>query len=329
MSDDVKLCMIGAGAHAARNMYTHFPMLKGGRFLANADLDLNRAKIQAARVGIPASYTDYREMLDKEKPDGVVVCINSTMHAKLAPELMDMGFHVYTEKPNAVTLEQCLKVREAARRTKKICMTAYKKRFAPAYNKAKEIITSAEFGKPVLLNLLRTRKPHKPSPDPKNAYMLDWGCHAIDLLSYLFGNISRVSAVTTGAEPQAYVVQITFANGAIGSFTVTERINGRNLEEVLAVGSEGVLVRCTDSIEMEASKHQQPFAAYKNDFVNGSANGGVEQGFVGELQAFIDAIRNGTTPDANIESSTHTMAVYEAIQKSAAANGAITEVEAV
>lgn len=329
MSQDIKLCMIGAGQHAARNMYTHFPMLSGGRFVANADLDLNRAKAQAARVGIPASYGDYREMLSAEKPDGVVICINSTMHAKLAPELLDLGFHVYTEKPNCVTLEQCLKTRDAARRAQKICMTAYKKRFAPAYNKAKAIIADASFGKPVLLNLLRTRKPHRVSSDPKDAYLLDWGCHAIDLLTYLFGTISRVSAVTTGVEPQAYVVQLTFTSGAIGSFTVTERINGRNLEEIIAVGSEGVMVRCTDSIEMLATKHQQPFAAYKNDFVNGSANGGVEQGFVGELQAFIDAIKNGTTPDANIETSTHTMAVYEAIQKSATEGGAMTDVEAV
>jgi predicted dehydrogenase len=251
------------------------------------------------------------------------------MHAKLAPELLDAGYHVYTEKPNCTTLAECLKVRDAARRTKKICMTAYKKRFAPAYNKAKAIIADAGFGKPVLLNLLRTRKPFKPTGQAKDAYMLDWGCHAIDLLTYLFGNITRLSAVTTGDEPQAYVVQLTFANGAIGAFTVTERINARNLEEIVAVGSEGVLVRCTDSTEMIATRHGQPFAAYKNDFVNGAANGGVEQGFVGELQAFIDAIKNGTTPEANIESSTHTMAVYEAIQKSAAARGAITDVEAV
>lgn len=328
MPEDIKLCMIGAGQHAGWNIYTHFPMLKGGRVIANSDLDLGRAKHHAARVGITSSYADYQEMLAKEKPDGVIVCINSVMHAKLAPELLDAGFHVYTEKPSCNTLAECVAMRDAARRNKKICMTAYKKRFAPAYNKAREIIAGDAFGQPVLLNLLRTRGPFKPSANPHDAYMLQWGCHAIDLLTYLFGNVKRLSAITTGAEPQAYAIHLTYANGAVGTFTVSERVGGRNIEDIVAIGSNGVVVRCTDSIEMIATKNQQPFAAYKNDFVNGAANGGIEQGFVGELQAFVDAIKTGTMPDANIESGTHTMAVYEAIQKSAASNGAITEVEA-
>src|SRR5687767_12901458 len=185
MSQDIKLCMIGAGQHAGWNIYTHFPMLKGGRVVANADLNLERAKAQAARVGITSTYGDYREMLAKEKPDGVIVCINSTMHAKLAPELLDAGLHVYTEKPNCNTLAECVKVRDAARRNKKICMTAYKKRFAPAYVKAREIARSESFGKPVLLNLLRTRGPFAASQNPHDAYMLQWGCHAIDLLTFL------------------------------------------------------------------------------------------------------------------------------------------------
>ena len=329
MSEDVKLCMIGAGQHAGWNIYTHFPMLQRGRVIANADLNLDRARAQAARVGIARTYGDYREMLAAEKPDGVIVCVNSAFHARVAPELLEAGFHVYTEKPSCNTLAECVKMRDAARRAKKICMTAYKKRYAPAYVKAKALLADERFGKPVLLNLLRTRGPFTISNDPNQAYMLQWGCHAIDLLTYLYGQVASLSAITTGDEPQAYAIHLRYASGAVGTFTVSERVGGRNLEEVVMIGSGGVVVRCTDSIEMTASKNGQPFAAYKNDFVNGSANGGIEQGFVGELQAFIDAIRSGEPPEGNIEQGTHTMAVYEAIQASAAAGGRLTDVEVV
>jgi predicted dehydrogenase len=329
MSDETKLCMIGAGQHASWNIYTHFPLLKGARIVANADLNVEKAEAQASRVGIPKSYGDYQQMLATEKPDGVIVCVNSTFHAKVAPELLDAGFHVYTEKPNCNTLAECLKIREVARRNRKICMTAYKKRFAPAYQRTRAIIASDTFGKPVLLNLLRTRGPFKPTGIPIDNYMLQWGCHAIDLLTYLFGNVKRLSAITTGAEPQAYAIHLQYQNGGIGTFTVSERVAGRNIEEVTAIGSEGVVIKTHNSIEMLATKNQQPFEHYLKDFVNGAANGGVEQGFVGELQAFIDAIRTGQAPEANIEQGTHTMAVYEAIEKSAAAKGALTDVEAI
>jgi predicted dehydrogenase len=329
MSDEIKLCMIGAGQHAGWNIYPHFPLLKGGRVVANADLNLEKAQQQARRVGIANTYSDYQQMLAKEKPDGVIVCINSTMHARLAPELLDAGYHVYTEKPNCNTLAECVKVREAARRNKKICMTAYKKRFAPAYQRTRAIIASETFGQPVLLNLLRTRGPFKISGNPTDNYMLQWGCHAIDLLTYLFGNVSRLSAITTGAEPQAYAIHLQYASGAVGTFTVSERVAGRNIEEVTAIGAGGVVIKTHNSIEMMATKNQQPFEHYLKDFVNGAANGGIEQGFVGELQAFIDAIRTGQPPEANIEQGTHTMAVYEAIEKSAAAKGALTDVAVV
>jgi predicted dehydrogenase len=255
--------------------------------------------------------------------------VNSTFHARIAPELLDRGFHVYTEKPNCNTLAECRAVLAAARRNRRICMTAYKKGFAPAYAKSRQIIRSPQFGQPVLLNVLRTRGPGAPTQDPVAAYMLQWGCHAIDLLTFLFGDIRQVSCVRTGETPWAYAMHLVYRSGAIGTFTVCDRIKGPNLEEVTILGSEGVVITVDNSIEMIASQHGQPFAAHKPDFVNGSAQGGVEQGFVGELQAFVEAIRSGQPPEANIEQATHTMAVYEAIQQSAADAGRTVEVEAV
>jgi predicted dehydrogenase len=329
MPEELKLCMIGAGAHASYNIYPYFHFLKGGRVVANADLDIEKAKAIGSKFGINRSYSDYHEMLEKERPDGVLICVEAKFHARTSVELLNKGYHVYTEKPSSTSLDECRTMLAASKQNKRICMTAYKKRFAPAYVKARQIIQSPEFGKPVLLNLLRTKGPDKPSDDPNRAYMLQWGCHAIDLLTFLFGPIQRVSAIKIGDTPWAYAMHLQYASGAIGTFSVCDRIKARNLEDVTIIGSEGVVIKVDNSIEMIASKHNQPFAAHKGDFVNGSANGGREQGFVGELQAFVDAITSGQQPEANIEQGSHTMAVYEAIQKSASAGGKLLEVEAI
>lgn len=326
MTDNLRLCMIGAGGHSSRRMYPCFHLLRGAAVVANADLDVDRAKRVGQPFGIPRSYNDYRPMLQAEKPDGVLVCVNSTFHAKVAVELLNGGYHVYVEKPSCNTLDEARAMLAASRKQGRVCMTAYKKRFAPAYMKAKAIIDGQAFGRPTLMTLLRTRGPHTPTDTPHDAYLLQWGCHVVDLVCYLFGNVVAVTAMKTGPSPHAYAVSFRFANDALGTFAVTDRIKGRNWEHVSIVGSEGVSIQVENSTEMLAAQHNQPFAAHKPDLVSGSSDGLFEQGYVGEIQAFIDAIRTGEPPEANIEQGAHTMAVYEAIQQSAERGGALTEV---
>ncbi len=328
MPEDLKLCMIGAGGHSSRNMYPYFWQLRSAGVVANADLDRERAERVASKFGIQRSYTDYREMLKEEHPVGVLVCVNSTFHAEVAVELLEQGYHVYLEKPSCNTLAEARAMLEASRKSKRICMTAYKKRFATAYTKAKAIIDGSDFGDPALLTLLRTRGPHTPTDNPIDAYLLQWGCHVVDLVCYLFGPVAEVAAMKTGDSPHAYAVSFRFANGAIGTFAVTDRMKGRNWESVSLVGSNGVSVQLENSTEMVAAQHNQPFAAHKPDWVSGSSLGGVEQGYSGELQAFVDAIREGSQPEANMEHGAHTMAVYEAIQSSAESGGQLTKVDA-
>ena len=328
MNEPIPLCMIGAGGHSSKNMYPYFWLLKGAQVVANADLDLDRARRVAGRFGIEHSYSDYRQMLEREKPAGVLVCVNSTFHAQVALELLAAGYHVYLEKPSCNTLAEAQAMLAASRAAGRICMTAYKKRFAPAYVKAKAIVEGEDFGEPTLLTLLRTRGPFAPTDDPHEAYLLQWGCHVVDLVTYLFGPVASVSAMKTGPSPWAYAMTLRFANEAVGSFAVTERVKGRNWEHVTLVGAGGVSVQVDNSTEMWAAKDNQPFAHHKPDWVSGSSLGPVEQGYSGELQAFVDAIAGGHDPEANMTQATHTMAVYEAMQASAANGGAVTAVQA-
>ena len=87
----VRLCMIGAGRHSSRNMYPYFHYLEDTQVVANADLDLAKAERIAAPFGIPRSYTDYVEMLDREQPDGVMACVSAAFHAEVAADVMRRG----------------------------------------------------------------------------------------------------------------------------------------------------------------------------------------------------------------------------------------------
>ena len=65
---------------------------------------------QALQAQIPKStrYTDYREMLAKQKNiDAVVVATPDHTHALIALAAMDLGKHVYVQKPLAWSVEEC------------------------------------------------------------------------------------------------------------------------------------------------------------------------------------------------------------------------------
>lgn len=304
--------MIGAGGHASRNMYPCFPHLRGAEVVANADLCLERAQLLARRHGIPASYTDYREMLEHEKPDGVLICVGADFHARAAMELMKLGFPVYTEKPPASSAAQAQEVLEVHRQTGKICMTGFKKRFTPAYTKAKAVIDSERFGAPAALQVLRTSAPYG---DANSQYLLESGVHVIDLVAWLYGRVCRVSAFKN--PPASYGISLQFENGAVGSMSLSDRMSyDRGWEEVTAIGSNGVIVQVDNSVEMIAFHRDVPFAAHKPEFVAGTSQSPVELGFQGELQAFVDALASKVPPECDPVTSHHTMQIVEAVGES-------------
>lgn len=323
---DLRLCMIGAGNHASRLIYSCFPFLEGAEVVANADLNQERATSIARRYGIARSYGDYRLMLQEEKPDGVLLCVGADFHARTAMELMEAGYHVYAEKPPALDLKQCRAILEMQQQTGKVCMTAFKKRFAPAYQKAKAVIEGAEFGGPTLLTITRTSGNWQEGGDSVNEYLRENAIHVVDLAAYLFGPVKRVSATEYSVATAAMTLE--FARGGIGTLAVTDRMSyARGWEIVTAVGANGVCIQVDNSVEMNAWKFDQPIASHKPEFVSGNSLSAVEQGFIGELQAFVNAIGSGAQPDANIENATHAMAILHAIRQSLA-SGQKAEVEA-
>jgi len=91
---EIKLCVIGAGIHSSANIYPYLYYLKDAKVAANADLDMEKAKRIAAPFGIPRSYTDYQKMLEREQPDGVIICVSREFHATGAINVMERGSYL-------------------------------------------------------------------------------------------------------------------------------------------------------------------------------------------------------------------------------------------
>lgn len=150
------------GGHAARL----------GRMLACCDVHQSNANRFAQRMseqrGPCKVYTDYREMLEKEK-DVAAVTIGTPdhWHVKIAIDAMKAGKHVYCEKPLTLTLEEGRLIKDAVKKYNKVFQVGTQQRseFNMRFLKAVAIAHSGRLGKN-LEAVSSVGKSASRSPDP-------------------------------------------------------------------------------------------------------------------------------------------------------------------
>ena len=98
----IKVCIISCGMIANS---AHIPAYRtfGNDFFISAvsDINENSARETAKRHGIPNFYVNAEEMLEKEKPDLVSVCVPNCFHKEYTITALNAKANVLCEKPLA------------------------------------------------------------------------------------------------------------------------------------------------------------------------------------------------------------------------------------
>jgi predicted dehydrogenase len=126
--------LVGTGL-IAQVMHLHHLAEMPDKFeiAAVADLDGDGARACAARYGVPAVFTDWREML--RHPLDAVLVLTSGSHAPIAVAAARAGLHVFTEKPMCYSVAEGREMVAAARRAGVTLMVGYPKRYDPAFGR--------------------------------------------------------------------------------------------------------------------------------------------------------------------------------------------------
>ena len=118
------------------------------QFVGLCDINPKRVENSKALMGVDCpTFTNFDEMLDKAKPDVVMVTTRDSFHSQYIVRALDRGFDVMTEKPMVIDEKQCQAVLDAEKRNKKKIIVTFNYRFAPKHRTAKEILMSGEIGK--------------------------------------------------------------------------------------------------------------------------------------------------------------------------------------
>ncbi len=105
-------------------------------------------------------YTDYREMLETEKPDLVSVATPDHLHADITVDAANSGAKaILCEKPIATSLADADRMIAAAEANEVILSVEHTRRWNPSYHAARELIRSGEIGalRGIVVNLLARR----------------------------------------------------------------------------------------------------------------------------------------------------------------------------
>lgn len=314
--EDLRIATIGAGRLSSRRIYPLLHRL-GVQLVAVCDLDAGRAASTAATFGAGATYTDHRAMIADEELDAVIVCVGPGQHAALAVDVMQAGLPVYTEKPPATSAAEARRVLEVSRTSGQICMTAFKKRFAPAYEKVRKAIASGSMGQPSLLTIQYCSGPtySNEGPDPTAHFLLDFCPHILDLSRYLLGEVAEVYAMRRGRD--TYAVTVRFHNGAVGVLGLSSNRDwGVPNELVEVTGEPGRFASVTGSVEMVRYEGARIVDSHRPNFSTAGGDSLIETGFAGELHEFVSAVAEQRKPESSIASSYRTMVLYEAVRDS-------------
>ncbi len=315
MSTDPRICIVGAGNLSTNRIYPYIGAA-GGQLVGVCDLDQEKAQRNARRFGGQV-YADVEAMLAREKPDGLIVCITPTEHVRIAKLAMRRGIPVYTEKPPAPTASEAREVARVSDETGVLCMTAFKKRYSIAYDTARKWLDKfpAEDHYSISVDYASAAYANDPANE-RSIFLLDFCIHHIDLVGYLMGDVAEVFAYTK--QEHSYAVSLRFVSGAVGTMNLTD---GRSFqlptEEVELTVRGGNFMTIHNSSSWRITENGKACEWREPPTFISAGDSGYETGHLAEIKEFLAAIADGHVPRSHIRESAKSVALYEAIARSA------------
>ncbi len=180
-------------------------------------------------------YTDYKETLCREKPDGVVIALPPHLHREVGEYCAERGVHILMEKPVSYTLQEADALVEAVNRRGVKMLVGHQHRFDPGVRSVKDRIQPGAENKLIGFHVFGVyAKPQGYFKDQWRRMRMSGGgpvtsngIHDIDRIRYLCGEIETVTALMSNAcrgfeVEDTAAVSIKCRNGAVGTYFISD-----------------------------------------------------------------------------------------------------------
>ncbi len=223
----------GKGAHLHAQALKNLPE---SLFTAVYNRTADKAKAFAEQYGVRAC-SSIEEMVTEAGVEAVVIGTPHPAHAEAAVKTAQAGMHLLVDKPLASSLEDCDAIIKAAKDNGVVLGTICQRRFYPPALRIKQAIDAGKIGKPILgtVNMLGWRDEAYYRSDPwrgswkgeGGGVLVNQAPHQLDLLQWYMGPIDELYGCWSNlnhpyieVEDTAIAV-IKFKNGALGNIVVS------------------------------------------------------------------------------------------------------------
>ncbi len=325
---------IGAG-YFSPFQYEAWNRIPEVEITAMCNRDMKRAEPIMNDYGVARHYTNYREMLESEKPDFVDIITPPNTHLEMTKAAADLGIHVVCQKPLAPTFDESKEIVKAARAAGIRFVIHENWRYQPWHREIKKLLEAGTIGE-LHSMYFRSRMGDGWGQDAylnRQPYFREYprllvyenGIHFIDTYRYLAGEIKRVFAQLRKLNPviqgedQGYVF-FDFESGAKALWDAN-RYNESNQEnprytfgEFLVEGTGGAIRLYTNG-NITIQKLGEPETQHEYFYEN--------RNFAGDCcyyfqRDFIDRMIDGAEFETNGNDYLKSLAVQEAVYDSAA-----------
>jgi len=302
----------------------------------------NRTPGKAARLlqthGVDGvEYATLDDFFADDRIQIVVSCTHPQVRAAHCVRAAQTGRHIVIEKPVGLSRRDTAAIREAVSRSGVKTVTSFVLRWNPQFVTVRQLIDDGVLGELIYgeadyWHPARRAQPGSPymRKDVVGSAFLSGGCHAVDMLRYLGGEVSEVAAFAAPPkrvhafefEP-VVVASLRFANGAVGKLSALLDGDTPYRFNCRLFGTNGAI----QNNEVYSSANYPGAHDYWR-FPTITPNSGdvTHHPFAAEIEHFVDCIENGVESHASIDDSYKSMAICFAIDESVAKGGQPTPV---
>lgn len=299
----MKVAVIGVGSMGINHLRV-YTELEGLEVVGASDISEDQLKMIENRFSVK-TYTSYEELIEKEKPEAVSITVPTSDHEKVASFALENGAHVLVEKPIAATVEEGRRLITLAEKLGKQLMVGHIIRFNPAMQSLKARLENGDIGK--IFQVFCRRAGPFPARIRDVGVVIDLAPHDVDIMRFLTGmDPKRVYAETeqrihTDHEDLLFGL-LRFPDGITGALEINW-LTPTKMRETLVLGEKGLFR--VDDLYQDLYFYENPQAVGElwSPFraIRGVSEGSMtrysikrQEPLKAEIQAFIDAVRDGT-----------------------------------
>jgi predicted dehydrogenase len=327
----IRFGIIGTGI-MGNSLARVLKLLPNVKIAALADLERQRLEKSAKEFGVSALYTNYKQMLEKEKLDAVAVATPDNFHKQPVVDSLHAGCHVFVEKPLTTSQEEAEEIYRVVQKTKKKLQIDFNHRWLSPYHKIKEMVLNGELGEPIIAYARKNNPLYVPtemigkwSSKTSPAWFLS--THDIDLVNWWF-DADPVEAYAKGIKKvlvekgfdtfDGIQALVSFEGGKFATFEaiwVYPNSSPYMPDSYMElVGTKGTthIDRQAEAIDaMVENKFVCP-----RTFLNYKVFDEWQGAYPACVKAFLYAIENNTEPHVSAKDGVRNTAILQAIHKS-------------